>query len=70
MSTTKLCEHIYEVGLLWQKVCPPFPDSYAMTMRRLETLQRKLLRDANYAEEYIRRMDDYIKKAYAVQLSL
>ena len=54
-----------EVGLLWKSGIGKFPDRRSNVLRRLHLLEKKLDRDANYAEMYYREMDRLLDEDFA-----
>ena len=59
----------YETGLLWKDDNPTLPDSYGMAVKRLRHLERKLDRSPLFAEQYTRKILEYVDKGYARKLS-
>lgn len=64
-QTTRRTERGFEVGLLWKEDNPEFPDSYAMAVRRLQSLERKLARRPSLQERVREQIGDYLQKGYA-----
>lgn len=60
---------MYEVALLWKEIRPVFPNSFEMALRRLEGIERKMARDPVFALEYCNKIEEYVKKDYAIRLS-
>ncbi|XP_041673559.1 uncharacterized protein LOC121529706 [Drosophila eugracilis] len=65
---TKRVGQRYETGLLLKDDEVRLPESYSMALRRLVNIERKMMRDVDFASAYIRIMDDYVKKGYARRL--
>lgn len=68
-NTIRKVQDRYEVALLWKESCPPFPESLAMAMKRLEGVERKMARDPVFAAEYCKKIEHYLKMGYAERLS-
>ena len=45
------------------------PNTFPLALKRLESLEKKIWRDPEYAEEYRLKIDDYINKGYARKIS-
>ncbi|XP_075157654.1 uncharacterized protein LOC142230919 [Haematobia irritans] len=59
----------FEAGLLWRNEFERFPNTYAMAFNRLKLVEKKMGKDAQYAEEYRIKIQEYIDKGYARILS-
>ncbi|XP_075162836.1 uncharacterized protein LOC142235466 [Haematobia irritans] len=59
----------FEAGLLWRNEFERFPNTYAMAFNRLKLVEKKMGKDAQYAEEYRNKIQEYIDKGYARILS-
>ena len=55
----------WEVGLLWKSDIDKFPNGRSNALRRLHLLEKKLDRDANYAEMYYREMNRLLDEGFA-----
>ncbi|XP_046868771.1 uncharacterized protein LOC124461276 [Drosophila willistoni] len=55
----------YQTGLIWKRDNVNLPSSYKMALNRLETVERKMERDKQFAQEYKGMINDYISKGYA-----
>ncbi|XP_041450173.1 uncharacterized protein LOC121404578 [Drosophila obscura] len=67
-ETTKRTGQRFQTGLLWKEDDTSLPNSYNMALKRLVKIERKMRRDANFAQAYNGIMDDYVKKGYARRL--
>lgn len=68
-NTTKRNGTRFESGLLWRKDFISFPETYSMALKRLHFVERKMSLDFKYAEEYSKRIEEYLEKGYARILS-
>lgn len=68
-NTTRELNGCYETGLLWKSDDVNMPDSYPMTFRRLETLQKKMNKDIEYAKGYEKAISEFIDSGYAKRLT-
>ena len=59
----------YEVGMLWREQEVEFPDNHLMTVKRLESTERKLKRDEDLARKYCAIIEDYVDKGYTRKLT-
>ena len=64
----KRLDNRYEVGLLWRDE-NTLSDSKVMAKRRLECVERKLLKDEKLLESYNNKITEYIAKGYAKKLN-
>ncbi|XP_046868563.1 uncharacterized protein LOC124461017 [Drosophila willistoni] len=55
----------YQTGLIWKRDNVNLPSSYKMALNRLKTVERKMERDKQFAQEYKGMINDYISKGYA-----
>ncbi|KAK3711147.1 hypothetical protein QZH41_020718, partial [Actinostola sp. cb2023] len=51
-KTCRKVESGYELGLLWKANRPPLPNNYDTALKRLESVERRLLKDPKLAEGY------------------
>ncbi|XP_058817813.1 uncharacterized protein LOC131681120 [Topomyia yanbarensis] len=63
-KTTKRVGQRFETGLLWRYDCFEFPDSYPMAVRRLQCLERRILKDPVIGESVVRQLSEYQAKGY------
>ncbi|XP_062557755.1 uncharacterized protein LOC134222608 [Armigeres subalbatus] len=63
-ATTKRMGPRFETGLIWKYDKFEFPDSYAMAVRRLECLERRIRSDPVIGESVMRQMREYQIKGY------
>ncbi|XP_053699404.1 uncharacterized protein LOC128746376 [Sabethes cyaneus] len=63
-QTTVRVGEKFETGLLWKDPDVELPDSYTMALRRLECLERKMLRDPSLKANVLQQMQDFVKKGY------
>src|SRR5277367_5964549 len=68
-KTAKLVDKRWQVGLLWREEDPSLPDSYNTALVRLRTLERSLGRDRQLAKEYSLKIQEYLDKGYARQVT-
>ncbi|XP_076662396.1 uncharacterized protein LOC143365759 [Halictus rubicundus] len=68
-DTSRREGNVWEVGLLWKENRAPYVDSKIIAQRRLDSLERKLDRDRNYAAKYYAELDRVIESGYAVKVN-
>ncbi|XP_055543524.1 uncharacterized protein LOC129729067 [Wyeomyia smithii] len=64
-STTRRIGDRFETGLLWKQDDITLPDSYGMAVRRLECLERRMVRNPELKENLHRQIAEYEAKGYA-----
>lgn len=64
-TTRRLDNGRFEVGLPWREDEPDIPDSYYLALSRFQSLQRKLIKDKEYADLYRVNIEAYVEKGYA-----
>ena len=64
-KTSRYVNGSWEVGLLWKSDLGKFPDGRSNALRRLHLLEKKLDRDANYAEMYHPKMNRLLDEGFA-----
>jgi len=64
-ATTKYVNGRWESGLLWKRDDVKFPESYSTAFHRLKTMERKMDKDPEFADQYCQKIKDYVKKSYA-----
>ncbi|XP_073963660.1 uncharacterized protein [Choristoneura fumiferana] len=64
-ATVKFHGDHYEVGLPWITDEVQTPASYATALQRFKGIERKMRRDANFAQEYAAQVTNLIAKGYA-----
>lgn len=64
-STTKRIGQRFETGLLWKNDSIVFPESYKMALRRLQCLERRLVREPALYENIRMQIRKYVEKNYA-----
>lgn len=69
-TTSRQVGQRFETGLLWRRDDVRLPDSRPMATQRLQSLERKMARDAVYAERYKAVIDGLVASGYARKLSL
>ncbi|XP_055615048.1 uncharacterized protein LOC129761356 [Toxorhynchites rutilus septentrionalis] len=55
----------FETGLLWKEDDPSFPDSYPMAVKRMQSMERRLQKDAKLYEKVRCMIGEYLAKGYA-----
>ncbi|XP_055622057.1 uncharacterized protein LOC129765672 [Toxorhynchites rutilus septentrionalis] len=55
----------FETGLLWKEDDPSFPDSYPMAVKRMQSMERHLQKDAELYEKVRCMIGEYLAKGYA-----
>ncbi|XP_062715284.1 uncharacterized protein LOC134291501 [Aedes albopictus] len=68
-QTTKRVGERYESGLLWRYDDFEFPDSYAMAVKRLQCLERRLAKDPALNDNVRKQIHEYESKGYAHRAS-
>lgn len=68
-NTTKRCGNRYESGLLWRHDDIKLPNSYEMALHRLESLERKFIKDPELAIQYQIKIKEYVEKGYARRMT-
>ncbi|XP_055633463.1 uncharacterized protein LOC129773833 [Toxorhynchites rutilus septentrionalis] len=63
-KTTTRVGNQFETGLLWRYDEVEFPDSYGMALRRLECLERRMVRNPLLKEKIHRQIEEYQQKGY------
>ncbi|XP_070067060.1 uncharacterized protein [Drosophila virilis] len=66
-TTVKIGER-YQTGLLWNRDNVELPRSYDMAYKRLVNIERKMKRNDQFKQAYMKIMDDYVHKGYARRL--
>lgn len=69
-KTTIRSEERYESGLLWKRENINLPNNYSYAVKRFESIEKKMDKDELYRNVYTTKINEYIKKGYAVQLSV
>ncbi|XP_062698475.1 uncharacterized protein LOC115257886 [Aedes albopictus] len=64
-STTTKVGGRYQTGLLWKADEVNLPDSYGMAFRRLQGLERRLLKNPELGEQVVQKIEEYQSKCYA-----
>ena len=67
-TSTRKIDNRYETGLLWKSEDVALPNNKIMALRRLESLERSLLRQPEKATLYQSVLDRYIKMGHARKL--
>ncbi|XP_058443807.1 uncharacterized protein LOC131425723 [Malaya genurostris] len=60
----------FEIGLLWKDDDPSFPDSYPMALKRLQSLEKRLIKDPELYEKVRGMIAEYLAKRYAHKATL
>ncbi|XP_021951215.1 uncharacterized protein LOC110848334 [Folsomia candida] len=68
-STLRRVQDGWEVGLLWREDDVTLPDSKPLALHRLMQMERKMDRDATFANQYVTRIEEYVGKGFARKLS-
>ena len=69
-KTVRMVNGHYEVGMLWKSEETWLPDNRNMAAAQLQTLRRKLDKNAELRENYKAFVDDYLEKGYARKLTV
>ena len=67
-SVTKENGH-YTIALPWKESSPNLPENRKFAERRLDSLKRRLMSDAELCKLFCEKMSDYVKCGYASQVS-
>jgi hypothetical protein len=59
----------FEIGLLWRSDDITLPESKMTAMRRLQCVERRMVQDRNFRQQYCEKIQDYVDKGYARKLS-
>jgi hypothetical protein len=68
-ETTKRIDHRYETGLLWKSSNFILPESKRMAFMRLKCTERRMDKDAAFAQQYNLKIAEYLTKGYVRKLS-
>jgi hypothetical protein len=68
-ETTKSIGHRYETGLLWKWSNFSLPESKSMAFMRLKCTERRMDKDASFAQQYNLKIAEYLTKGYVRKLS-
>ncbi|XP_043230776.1 uncharacterized protein LOC122386061 [Amphibalanus amphitrite] len=68
-TSVKKCGDRYEAGLLWKGKDQRMPDNRASAMRRLQSLEKGLLRNPEKAKAYEAELQAYVEAGHARKLS-
>ncbi|CAB4018436.1 Hypothetical predicted protein, partial [Paramuricea clavata] len=68
-QSCKQQEFGYQLGLLWKTNRPSLPNNYDTALKRLESVERRLLKDPKLAEGYLKAINAYVEKGFARKLS-
>ena len=63
-NCTRLVDNHFEVALPWNSSTQILPNNYVVARKRLDFLQRRLLQDEQFCEQYKAGMCKYIDKGY------
>ena len=66
-SVTKENGH-YTIALPWKESSPNLPENRKLAERRLDSLKKRLMSDAELCKLYCEKMNDYVKCGYASQV--
>ncbi|XP_051159154.1 uncharacterized protein LOC127280291 [Leptopilina boulardi] len=64
-NTTRRIENKWEAGLLWKYDHYKMPSTKEYAKKRLEAIERKMDRDIDYGNQYVREMEKLIESNYA-----
>ncbi|XP_074030342.1 uncharacterized protein [Leptinotarsa decemlineata] len=67
-KTLKKVGNHYEIGHLWKRDDLTLPPSKTNALNRLYCMERKMDKDAKFAEEYTAKITEYLQKGYARKL--
>ncbi|XP_062558270.1 uncharacterized protein LOC134223146 [Armigeres subalbatus] len=59
----------YETGLLWKENHTQLPDSYPMAVKRMECLEKKLIRNPELQDKVSKLIEQYLEKGYAHKIT-
>ena len=68
-STIGKIDGHYQMGLLWKRCDPRFPNNRPVAEMRLRHRRRRLERDPVLKKKYLAIIDDYVEKGYARKLA-
>lgn len=70
-DTMKKVGDRFEIGHLYKNPDQKFPteESKQMALKRLHSIEKKMDQDEKFADEYIQRVEDYVKKGYIEKLT-
>ncbi|XP_074031544.1 uncharacterized protein [Leptinotarsa decemlineata] len=66
--TLKKVGNHYEIGHLWKRDNLTLPPSKTNALNRLYCMERKMDKDAKFAEEYTAKVTEYLQKGYVSKL--
>ncbi|XP_055584778.1 uncharacterized protein LOC129737643 [Uranotaenia lowii] len=67
IETTKRVAGRYETGLLWKHDYFEFPDNFAMAVKRLSCLERRMAADSIIGESVRKQIAEYQEKGYLIR---
>ena len=67
-TTTRIGDR-FQTGLLWKSDGVALPESKKMALKRLYCVERKMDKDAKFAEKYAQNLEAYMLKGYAKKLT-
>lgn len=67
-DTTRRVGNKWEASLLWKSDCIKMPNSKEYAKKRLEAVERKMDRDADYGKQYTREIENLIRSKYAKRI--
>ncbi|XP_062714917.1 uncharacterized protein LOC134291324 [Aedes albopictus] len=68
-KTTRRMDDRFETGLLWKSDDPEFPETYPMAIRRMKSLEKKLMGNPPLAERVSEQILDFERKGYIRKLT-
>ncbi|XP_055588266.1 uncharacterized protein LOC129740589 [Uranotaenia lowii] len=67
--TTKRVGDRYESGLLWKTDDILFPESYQMSLKRANSLERRMNKHPGVREAIVKQLQEYLEKGYAHKIT-
>ena len=68
-STTVQCNGTYTTGLLWRQDSVIMPENYHMANTRLRAIEKKMDRNAIFADAYCQQINRYVTEGYVCEVS-
>lgn len=68
-NTTLQIGNNFQTGLLWKQDLVEFPESFKMAFRRLQCLERRLVKEPSLYDNVRNQLKEYVRKGYAHKLT-
>lgn len=68
-DSLKFVDDHYEVAISWKEAKPNLPCNYDMAQQRLENIEKRLMKNPEVGDFYLKTIEQYLEKGYCCKIN-